>query len=215
MSVYFISQLAATVMLVPFAAAISPLEHRSNSLSPSSGPDQSCPFSIQPSEPFIGYAGQLDDGQIRLNGTYDTAKFYFDAEGGITDSRGRGCIITDFPVSQIQCDMGQKPTKGFSVGAMQQLMYQGNPHFWACPAVGSDWNVYIDPNFYQSKCLPIMLRSSGCLNSGNGTSPPCPATSTTWKTKLVTVTAVVTEPYSSTPSPTSEYPVSSAPISTY
>ncbi|KAJ8124333.1 hypothetical protein O1611_g9309 [Lasiodiplodia mahajangana] len=183
MSAHFIYRLAAIMMLIPFIAGLNSLEHRSNSSSPPDGPDQSCPFSIQPSEPFTGYAGQLDDGQIRLNGSYGTSKFYFDSEGGITDSRGSGCIVTDYPVSQIQCDVGQKPTKGFSVGAMRQLMYQGNPHFWACPAVGSDWNVYVDPNFYQSKCLPIMLLYSGCLNSGNGTVPPCPATSTIWTTR--------------------------------
>lgn len=53
-----------------------------------------CPFDITSSGAFACPAGELSDGQIRLNGTEDTATFYIDSNGGITDSNGYGCIVT-------------------------------------------------------------------------------------------------------------------------
>jgi hypothetical protein len=53
-----------------------------------------CGFEITSSGSFACTAGQLPDGQIRLNGTEATATFYIDANGGITDSKGFGCIVT-------------------------------------------------------------------------------------------------------------------------
>jgi hypothetical protein len=53
-----------------------------------------CPFDITSSGSFACPAGELSDGQIRLNGTENTATFYIDGNGGITDSNGYGCIVT-------------------------------------------------------------------------------------------------------------------------
>lgn len=53
-----------------------------------------CKFTISSSGSFACPAGELSDGQIRLNGTYDTATFCIDKQGGITDSHGFGCIVT-------------------------------------------------------------------------------------------------------------------------
>ena len=53
-----------------------------------------CAFDITSSGSFACPAGELSDGQIRLNGTEDTATFYIDGNGGITDSNGFGCIVT-------------------------------------------------------------------------------------------------------------------------
>lgn len=56
--------------------------------------NKGCGFEITSSGSFACPAGQLPDGQIRLNGTEDTATFYIDANGGITDSNGFECIVT-------------------------------------------------------------------------------------------------------------------------
>src|ERR1700726_2755801 len=64
---------------------------RSNSLTRRG--DKGCSFTISSPE-FPHPAGELPDGQIRLNGTEGTATFYIDAHGGITDSNGFGCIVT-------------------------------------------------------------------------------------------------------------------------
>lgn len=58
---------------------------------PSSG--TSCPFTITATGGVDGIAGQLDDGQIRVNGSYPPTTFMID-NGKITDSHGRGCILT-------------------------------------------------------------------------------------------------------------------------
>lgn len=53
-----------------------------------------CKFTISSPSSFPSPAGQLDDGQIRFNGTYPTANFCLGSDGGITDDQGRGCIVT-------------------------------------------------------------------------------------------------------------------------
>jgi hypothetical protein len=52
-----------------------------------------CEFTVSSDGAFACPAGQLEDGQIRLNGSYDTANFVLSG-GGIVDSRGFGCIVT-------------------------------------------------------------------------------------------------------------------------
>jgi LysM repeat protein len=53
----------------------------------------SCTFAITASGGLSCPAGQLSDGQIRLNGSYPSSKFSI-SNGQITDASGRGCIIT-------------------------------------------------------------------------------------------------------------------------
>lgn len=55
---------------------------------------ESCGFEISSTGTMPCPAGQLPDGQIRLNGSYPTSKFFIDANGGITDTNGFGCIVT-------------------------------------------------------------------------------------------------------------------------
>lgn len=52
-----------------------------------------CSFTLTSSGGIACPAGELADGQIRLNGSEPTADFYF-ADGKITDSQGKGCLIT-------------------------------------------------------------------------------------------------------------------------
>jgi hypothetical protein len=70
-----------------------------------------CRFTLSASAPFNCPAGALEEGQIRLNGTYDTSTFCIDGQGGITDSNGFGCVVTGPPETQIQCDSGKAPTR--------------------------------------------------------------------------------------------------------
>ena len=53
-----------------------------------------CKFTISSPSGFPSPAGQLDDGQIRFNGTYPPASFCLGNDGGITDAQGKGCIVT-------------------------------------------------------------------------------------------------------------------------
>ncbi|KAK0642880.1 hypothetical protein B0T16DRAFT_459086 [Cercophora newfieldiana] len=139
-----------------------------------------CQFTLSSTGSFDCPAGELEDGQIRLNGTYDTSTFCIDKEGGITNSRGFGCIVTEEPTTQIQCDHGKKPTPGFSLDTNNTLLYKGSPSFFACPATDTEYNIYVSPNFGQTKCFPITLQSDGC-----GTKE-CPPASTVWETAWYT-----------------------------
>ena len=47
-------------------------------------------------------------------------------------------IVSEEPTTQIQCDEGKQPTRGFSIGANNTLQYQGNSSFYACPATDTD-----------------------------------------------------------------------------
>lgn len=55
-----------------------------------------CPFTLTSVGNATYPAGELSDGQIRLNGVsneINNATFYL-SEGRITDSKRRGCIVT-------------------------------------------------------------------------------------------------------------------------
>lgn len=52
-----------------------------------------CTFSLSASGGIECPAGELDDGQIRLNGSYPTAEFTIRGDK-IWDSAGKGCIVT-------------------------------------------------------------------------------------------------------------------------
>lgn len=53
-----------------------------------------CKFTLSSAGPFNCPAGQLSDGQIRLNGTEPTSTFCISPDGKITDQAGFGCIVT-------------------------------------------------------------------------------------------------------------------------
>ncbi|KAI9167988.1 transcriptional regulatory protein [Paramyrothecium foliicola] len=149
-----------------------------------------CKFSLSSPECFPKRAGQLEDGQIRFNGSYPESTFCLGKDGGITDQNGFGCIVTDAPTTQIQCDHGKVPTPGFSIGSDNLLHYKGSSEFFACPATDSEYNIYVSPNFGQDKCFPMKLKTSGC---GAAPSPSCPAASasTVWLTEWATETVSV------------------------
>lgn len=65
-----------------------------------------CKFTLESSGPFACPAGELPDGQLRLNGTYDTATFCIGPDGGITDSNGFGCIVTGRFLRKSESNLG-------------------------------------------------------------------------------------------------------------
>lgn len=56
--------------------------------------DNTCCFHLTASGGASGSVGQLDDGQNRIGGGLPPTQFCIDSNGGITDSSGRGCILT-------------------------------------------------------------------------------------------------------------------------
>ncbi|KAH8667085.1 hypothetical protein BX600DRAFT_540356 [Xylariales sp. PMI_506] len=149
-----------------------------------------CTFTFSSSGAFTCPAGQLVDGQIRLNGSYPTSTFSIDKDGGITDENGFGCIITDPPTTQFQCDQGKEPVTGFSISSDNQFLYKGSPSFFACPATDIEWNIYVTPDFGQSKCVAITLQTDGCGSQASSCSagPPSTVYQTQWMTQWSTLT---------------------------
>lgn len=59
------------------------------------GRDGNCCFQISASGGASGQLGQLGDGQNRIgDNSLSPATYCIDSSGGITDSNGRGCILT-------------------------------------------------------------------------------------------------------------------------
>lgn len=121
-----------------------------------------------------GILGQLDDGQNRIGGGHPTGCYCL-SSGGFTDSNGRGCILTP-PTTQFQCDVGAKPTTGFSIGSDGGVTYNGSGKFYACPVNDNgEYNVYTTPAPGQTKCVEISLSSAGACGSSCPSPTPAPA----------------------------------------
>ncbi|RKF76392.1 putative gpi anchored cell wall protein [Golovinomyces cichoracearum] len=135
-----------------------------------------------------GQVGQLPDGQNRLGGGYSQA-IYTMEDGAITDSSGKGCVITP-GVQQFQCDQGAEPTRGFSISENGILSHDGSPEFYACPASYSEYNLYTSPVAGQAKCVGISLVASNCYAPSQpsyGYTPLCPVCTPTTVTVIQTV----------------------------
>jgi hypothetical protein len=92
----FVSQLATALAAIPLCSATG--NHDGG------GDSGCCKFTLSSEGPFACPAGQLEDGQIRLNGTYPTSTFCIGPDGGITDERGFGCIVTgSFSSARVSC----------------------------------------------------------------------------------------------------------------
>ena len=76
--------------------------------------------------------------------------------------------------------MNKPPDQNFAVWPNNVIMYKDSSKFYACPATDTEWNVYVDPAFGQTKCVPINLIASGC---GECT-PEAPTT--VWQTQTIT-----------------------------
>lgn len=130
-------------------------------------PREQCTFGLTASGGAQGQVGQLSDGQNRVGGGHPTGSYSLN-NGAITDSQGRGCILTP-PTTQFQCDMGATPSTGFSIGGNGQLEHNGSPTFYACPASSGEYNIYTKSVDQQEKCVQITLSTGGkCTGSGSG-----------------------------------------------
>ncbi|KAF2159256.1 hypothetical protein M409DRAFT_60960 [Zasmidium cellare ATCC 36951] len=119
-----------------------------------------------PSGPVV----QLDDGQNRIEQDgLPEGQYCLTADGGLTDAKGRGCILTP-PTTQWQCDAGASPTPGFSITSDGTLSYHDDTTFYACPSNGNkDFNIYDQPVENQQGCVPIWLQADNCQAT-----PPAP-----------------------------------------
>ncbi|KAM3076166.1 hypothetical protein ACMFMG_006322 [Clarireedia jacksonii] len=163
----------------------STLESSTSSSSPSLPSGSSCTFKITTTGDNKWTAGQLSDGQIRLNGSYPASTFSI-KNGQIMDSNGRGCIVTGPPETQFQCDANSLPVPGFSITSTGSFVYNGSPAFFACPATDTEYNIYIHPDFKQPKCFPITLSASGCSVPSSSTSGPKLVPTTSSSTSIPT-----------------------------
>lgn len=125
-----------------------------------------CCFQLKASGEQSGMVGQLGDGQNRIGGGYEPATYCIN-NGGITDSNGRGCILTP-PTTQFQCDSGAQPTEGFSISGQGEVEYNGSNTFYACGADKGEYNIYTKPVDGQKDCVEVKLSSSDGKCSSNG-----------------------------------------------
>lgn len=79
---------------------------------------------------------------------------------------------------------------GFTIDADGVISYKGSSQFYACPATDTTYNIYVNPDFGQTKCFGIGLEASGCGTGGETCTPQPP--STVFQTSTVSLTVVKT-----------------------
>ncbi|KAL4894387.1 ubiquitin 3 binding protein But2 C-terminal domain-containing protein [Aspergillus ambiguus] len=138
------------------------------------GRTNSCCFHLTASGGSSGAVGQLSDGQNRIgDSTLSAAQFCISSKGSITDSNGRGCIMTP-PTSQFQCDQGATPDLGFSISPSGMLEFHGSSNFIACDTgQNGGMNIFVTPSSALGKCETVQLKADTCF-----TSTPSPTSST-------------------------------------
>ncbi|PYH92886.1 hypothetical protein BO71DRAFT_485085 [Aspergillus ellipticus CBS 707.79] len=144
--------------LAAFAAGTNALVGRGNS----------CCFHLTASGGASGTIGQLGDGQNRIGGGLPETQFCIDSNGGITDSSGRGCIVTS-STTQFQCDLGSTPVSGFSISSSGELEYKGDADFVACQTGDNgELNLYTTESSSATGCEDIKLTADSCSGTGAG-----------------------------------------------
>ncbi|KAJ5729605.1 uncharacterized protein N7483_004113 [Penicillium malachiteum] len=191
------------IAIAVFAAGANALVGRSNS----------CCFELTASGGASGTLGQLTDGQVRVGDTTLSASEFCLSGSIITDSEGRGCVITCKYTStndsqcliliknlaettQFQCDQGSSGTSGFSLTSSGLLEFDGSSSFIACQT-GEDngSNIYTTDSDAVTNCVSVELTSdSTCAVSSSSSVIP----------------AATPAPSSSTPVPVAVSPVASS-----
>ncbi|KAH9890815.1 ubiquitin 3 binding protein But2 C-terminal domain-containing protein [Xylariomycetidae sp. FL2044] len=105
--------------------------------------------------------GQYGSGQTRAGSSDTPSTFSLSGDNGtLTDAQGRGCWWTP-PATVLQCDVGQTPEPGFSVGCDGVVSFGGQSTFYECATgVGDIIMIYREPN--GSNCDQITLSADGC-----------------------------------------------------
>ncbi|KAJ5891565.1 GPI anchored cell wall protein [Penicillium subrubescens] len=134
-----------------------------------------CCFNLNVSGEVIGPLGQLTDGQSRVgDNSLSQSLFCINSTGVITDSTGKGCIITP-ETTQFQCDEGKSGTPGFTISPASQLQFHGSEYFIACETgQNGGKNIYTTNSTSVTKCKSVILTADSCINAG---SPPIVGTS--------------------------------------
>ncbi|KAJ5142246.1 hypothetical protein N7526_003241 [Penicillium atrosanguineum] len=126
------------------------------------GRSDSCCFQITASGGASGTLGQLSDGQVRVGDTTLSAATFCLEDAIITDSNGRGCVVTT-ETTQFQCDEGATGTSGFTLSSSGALSFDGSSSFMAC-ATGQDNgdNIYTTNSTSVTQCVSVELTSDSC-----------------------------------------------------
>ncbi|CAL5873604.1 uncharacterized protein PFLUO_LOCUS7885 [Penicillium psychrofluorescens] len=196
------------VTLAAFAAGTNALVGRSNS----------CCFHLTASGGVSGSIGQLNDGQTRVgDNSLSPAQFCLDSSNGtITDSKGRGCVITS-ETTQFQCDAGAAPTQGFSINSQGELVFQGSDNFIACETGERNGrNIYTTDSADITMCKPVNLHADSCSSSGAGASSSSVVTPVYSTIPVSSAPATESTPAvspSGYPGSVSSVPASSVPVS--
>lgn len=144
--------------------------------------DSSCCFHLTASGSVSGEVDQLSDGQNRVGASgLPEGDYCINSSGGITDSQGRGCILTP-PTTQFQCDSGASPTTGFSVGSDGTLSYNGSTKFYVCQTGDNGENIYTTTTSAQTGCSEITLTADNCKAPAPSTTTAAPSPTATAKT---------------------------------
>lgn len=147
-----------------------------------------CCFDLTVAGQVSGTLGQLSDGQVRIGGGLSPSTFCISSNGTISDSNGRGCILT-YPTNQFQCDTDAVAQSGFSINSSGDLEYNGNSWFTACQTGDNgEYNVYYQPPPSDvSGCVKVQLVADKCK-------PPVTSTVSTTPVTSIPVTTPVSVP---------------------
>ncbi|KAI0836188.1 ubiquitin 3 binding protein But2 C-terminal domain-containing protein [Hypoxylon sp. FL0890] len=190
-----------------------------------------CSFTLSTGGSFTGQVGQYNSGQAKagIAGTSVIPSGFVLNGETISDSKGHGCRWTP-PSTVLQCDAGQVPGGGFSIGCNGELMYNGQSTFWQCATEEAGVvMIYLSPG--GGNCGQITLKASGCYpsscgprSSGSGTAPgqtgtTAPGTSSTYPSESGTAPHGGSSTYpgetGTAPGASSTYPSRSGTASTY
>ncbi|TGJ78219.1 hypothetical protein E0Z10_g10544 [Xylaria hypoxylon] len=132
-----------------------------------------CSFHLRTEGIISAPVSQYGSGQTRA-GLNETASSFTINDGTFVDSQNRGCWWTP-PALVLQCDVGQIPETGFSIGCDGTVSYNGQSTFYSCDT-GADglYMIYSAPN--GSQCGEITLIADSCYpNTCNGTGTATPS----------------------------------------
>ncbi|KAJ5528376.1 hypothetical protein N7513_012535 [Penicillium frequentans] len=176
------------------------------------GRSDSCCFQLTASGGETGTLGQLTDGQVRLGDTTLSAAEFCISNSIITDSEGRGCVVTS-ETTQFQCDEGATGTSGFSLASSGLLSFDSSSSFIACQT-GEDngRNIYTTNSTSVTECISIQLTGDSCGAAASSSVAPSLVASTPLASSSVASSVAAVAPASSVPVPSGV--MSSAPAPT-
>ncbi|KAK1970835.1 hypothetical protein LY78DRAFT_666578 [Colletotrichum sublineola] len=114
-------------------------------------------FRIKAKGTAAGWVGQLSSGQLRIG--LKAVEFSMES-GQIVDCNKRGMWWTP-PTDTLQCDVGQKPDKGWSAGCDGRMYFQDMSKYYQCEADNNTYNLY-KKNGQAGKCGEVRLYMVGC-----------------------------------------------------